>query len=83
MSGIGVDMPMRRTGIGKILMNKLINEVRKMGGERIYLVAKVPEFFETLGFEKIVPEDAPAVSKCPECDQYNVTCYPVIMKKEL
>ncbi len=83
VSGIGVDLPMRRTGIGRILMNKLINEVRKMGGERIYLIAKVPEFFETLGFDKVEPEDAPDVSKCPECEQYNVKCYPVIMKKEL
>ncbi len=83
INGIAVDPPMRRTGIGKIMMDKAIKEVKKLGGERIYLVAKVPEFFAALGFTEVKPEDAPPVSLCPECTQYNKTCHPKIMKLEL
>ena len=83
INGIAVDPPMRRTGIGKIMMDKAIKEVRKLGGKRIYLVAKVPEFFASLGFTEVKAEDAPNVSLCPKCRQFNETCFPKIMKLEL
>ena len=83
VSGIAVDIPMRRTGIGRIMMNKLINEVKSRGGERIYLVAKVPEFFRSLGFETITKDDAPEIFGCTTCDQFGVDCFPEIMKREL
>lgn len=83
INGIAVDTPMRRTGIGSIMMKKAINEVRKLGGERIYLVAKVPEFFSSLGFTEVAPEDAPPVSGCPECSQYGKDCFPKIMMLKL
>ena len=74
---------MRRTGIGRIMMEKAIKEVRAMGGKRIYLCAKVPEFFETLGFIKIPWEEASDLFGCGTCEQRGVSCFPEAMKLEL
>ena len=83
ISGIAVDPPMRRTGIGRIMMEKAIKEVRSMGGKRIYLCAKVPEFFETLGFRKIPWKEASELFGCSTCEQRGVSCFPEAMKLEL
>ena len=40
IDGIAVDKPMRKTGMGKILVDKVIDEVKKRGGDAIYLVAR-------------------------------------------
>ena len=52
-----------------------------MGGTEIWLVGKVPEYYEQFGWVRIAREDAPAISKCLTCDQFNVDCFPSIMKK--
>ena len=83
INGIAVDPPMRHTGVGTIMMKKVISEVRKMGGTEIWLVAKVPGFFKTLGFETVEPEDAPPITGCTSCDQYGISCKPEIMKLAL
>ena len=83
VNGIAVDTPMRRTGIGKIMLKKLIDEVKNRGGKRIYLVAKVPEFFASLGFERVPWEEVSEISGCPFCEQMDVSCFPVAMKMEL
>lgn len=83
IGGIAVDPPMRRTGIGRILMNKAISEVRKLGGKRIYLVAKVPEFFRTLGFEEISFDEIEGLSGCGSCEQAGSSCFPKAMKLEI
>ena len=83
INGIGVDFPMRRTGIGSIMMKKAIKEVRARGGKRIYLCAKVPEFFESLGFVRIPWEEASELFGCGTCEQRDVSCFPVAMKMEL
>ena len=80
INGIAVDPPMRHTGVGTIMMKKAISEVRKMGGNELWLVAKVPEFFRTLGFVTVEPEDAPPITGCTSCDQYGSSCKPEIMK---
>ena len=83
ISGIAVDPPMRRFGIGRLLMNKAIKEVRDRGGDRIYLCAKVPEFFSSLGFERIEWDEASELFGCGNCEQRGVSCFPVAMKLEL
>lgn len=83
ISGIAVDPVMRRMGIGKVLMNKAIKEVQKRGGKRIYLCAKVPEFFAALGFQKIPWDEASDLFGCSTCDQRGVSCFPEAMKLEV
>lgn len=83
IDGMAVDTPMRKTGIGRIMAEKLIKEVRKLGGERIWLVAKVPEFYEKLGFVRVPWEEAPDFFSCGRCEQCGVDCFPAAMKMEL
>ncbi len=83
INGIAVDLPMRKTGIGTIMMKKAIKEVKALGGTEIWLVAKVPEFFRTLGFENVDAKDAPQIFGCITCEQFGKDCFPEIMKLEL
>ena len=84
INGIAVDPPMRRTGVGRIMMKKAISEVKKLGGERIYLVAKVHEFFRSLGFTEIGFDEAPeGISGCSQCDHFGKDCDPRMMVLEL
>lgn len=83
IDGIAVDKVMRKTGMGKILVAKVISEVKKLGGERIYLVARAPGFFRKLGFEAIDPSEAPNFFECKQCPQYQVSCHPEVMKLEI
>ena len=83
IDGMAVDKVMRKTGMGKILVDKVISEVKKLGGERIYLVARAPGFFRKLGFEAIDPSEAPNFFECKQCPQYQVSCHPEVMKLEI
>lgn len=83
IDGIAVDKPMRKTGIGKILVDKVISEVKKRGGGSIYLVARAPGFFKKLGFTVIDPSEAPNFFECKQCPQYRVSCHPEVMKLEM
>ena len=83
IDGIAVDKPMRKTGIGKILVDKVISEVKGRGGDSIYLVARAPGFFKKLGFIVIDPAEAPNFFECKQCPQYGVDCHPEVMKLEI
>ncbi len=58
INGIGVDLPMRRTGIGSIMMKKAITEDKARDGKRIDLCAKGPGFVDSLGFVRIPGDEA-------------------------
>ena len=77
--GIAVEERVRGSGIGEGLLFTMIDEVRSLGGDTIYLVARAPGFFRKNGFETIPREDAPNFFECFSCSQYNVSCYPEVM----
>lgn len=83
IDGIAVDKLFRKFGIGKIMMDKAVKEVRNRGGKELFLVARAPGFFRTLGFEKVEPEKAPLFFECEQCPQYKKTCHPEIMRLEI
>lgn len=83
IDGIAVDKLFRKFGIGKIMMDKAVKEVKERGGDSIYLVARAPGFFRTLGFEEVAEEKAPLFFECAKCPQYQKTCHPEIMKLEI
>lgn len=83
IDGIAVDKLFRKFGIGKIMMDKAVKEVRNRGGKELFLVARAPGFFRTLGFEKVEPEKAPLFFECGQCPQYKKTCHPEIMRLEI
>ena len=83
VEGLAVEEIFRKTGLGKILMNKVYEEVKKQGGSEVILMARKPEFYEKLGFEEVKPEDAPAIFDCLGCPQIKNDCFPKNMKKTL
>ena len=81
--GIAVDPEYRMFGYGRELLNKGIEEVRNLGGKRMYLVARAPGFFAGEGFVKVDRNDAPEFFECFTCPQYGVSCTPEVMRLEL
>lgn len=81
IEGIAVDKVMRKLGLGKIMINKAIDEVKKQGGDSIILMARKPMFYEALGFHRVDPKDAPEnLFNCQGCPQYLKECNPEIME---
>ncbi|MCI8285619.1 MAG: GNAT family N-acetyltransferase [Firmicutes bacterium] len=80
IDGIAVDGRFRGQELGTGLLKAAIDEVRKRGGKRIYLVARAPEFFRENGFETVERQDAPEFFECFGCNQYNKSCFPEVMK---
>jgi len=83
IDGIAVDKMYRKMDVGKIMLNKIIDEVGLRNGDAVYLVARAPEFFRKNGFVTVDPATAPNFFECRQCPQYMVTCHPEVMKLEL
>ncbi|MEG0661789.1 MAG: GNAT family N-acetyltransferase, partial [Anaerovoracaceae bacterium] len=60
-----------------------IGEVRKLGGTRLFLVARAPGFFRKAGFVTVPKEEAPNFFECLTCPQYGVSCHPEVMMLEV
>ena len=80
IDGIALDESYRGGGRGTALLNTVIDEDRKRGGSRIYLVARAPEFFGASGFKEVERADAPEFFECFGCSQYGVKCFPKVME---
>ena len=80
IDGIAVTKLFRKFGLGRIMLKKAINEVKSRGGNELYLVARAPEFFRTMGFETVDASQAPLFFECAQCPQYLNTCFPEIMR---
>ncbi len=80
IDGIAVEPIYRKLKIGKILLDKAVEEALSQGGSGIYLVARAPEFFRKYGFQTVPREDAPNFFECLTCPQYGKTCHPEVMK---
>lgn len=83
IDGIAIDPDYRKHKIGKILLEKAVEEARSLGGNKILLVARAPRFFEKAGFQTIDEMEAPIFFECKTCPQYGVNCHPEIMKLEI
>mgnify|MGYP002514586648 CR=1 FL=1 len=83
IDSVGVSKLFRKFKIGKILMDKAIKTVIEKGGKRIYIVAKVPEYFKKFGFVPIKREEAPDFSECFSCEQFGNGCDPQVMRLDL
>ena len=83
VEGVAVDPVFRKCGLGKILMDKALEEVKERGGKELLLMARKPEFYKKLNFEIVKPDDAPPIFDCLGCPQYGKDCFPEIMKYTL
>ena len=80
---VAVESDHRGKGLGTQMIRAAIDEVRSLNGSRVMLTSKVPEYFARLGFSAIESKDAPNISKCMTCGQYNVDCFPKVMYIDL
>ena len=78
--GIAIDENLRGTGLGSELLDLGIEETTRRGGERMYLVARAPEFFRKNGFVTVPREEAPNFFECLTCPQYGISCHPEVMR---
>ena len=83
IDGIAVEKIYRKMKVGEILLKKVIGEVKKLDGDNLYLVARAPEFFKKFGFTAVDPDHAPNFFECKYCPQYQVDCFPEVLKLEM
>lgn len=79
IDGIAVDEKYRGRNVGGRLLELAVRESLGRGAERIYLVARAPEFFRHFGFKTVERKDAPEFFECLTCPQYGVSCHPEVM----
>ena len=83
LDGIAVDSDYRGKDIGRQLLMLVLDETKERGGEKVFLVARAPEFFAHYGFTEVAKEDAPNFFECLTCPQFGVTCHPKVMVTEV
>lgn len=81
--GIAIEEELRGTGLGTKLLRLGLEETIKLGGTRMYLVARAPEFFRKNGFVTVPRQEAPNFFECLTCPQYGVSCHPEVMRIEI
>lgn len=71
-------------GICKSLVDTVIKRIEKENGNcNMYLVAKHPEVFTSMGFKEIPREDSPSFSECFTCPDFQKNCFPKVMVKNI
>jgi len=83
IDGVAVEEKFRSGKVGSMLLNKALDVVKKLGGNALYLVAKAPGFFAKHGFVEVPKENAPEFFECLGCPQFEVNCFPKVMKLEI
>lgn len=74
---LAVKRESQKKGIGTILVKKCLNEAKKLGVKRVFVLTYVPEFFKRAGFKELdkskLPQkiwgDCIRCPKFPECDE--------------
>ena len=79
---VAIEKEWQGKGLGTTLVEAVIEEAKRRGAKRVYLNAKVPEFYKKIGFVVVQKEDAPAISDCMNCHRYHHGCDSEIMKRE-
>lgn len=83
IDGIAVDQSLRGQRMGEKLLGLAIDQVKSLGGKKLFLVARAPGFFKTQGFNIVSEKEAPLFFECVDCPQYKVDCFPEIMLLEV
>jgi len=82
---VAVDSSMRNRGLGASLVAKIEEEARSRGLKELWAKARLPEFYEKLGYRvhSGTTHGLKSVEDCKSCSQYHRTCYPAIVVKPL
>lgn len=80
MRTVAIEKEYQGQGLGRKLVERVIEETKEWGAERLILTAKVPGFYKKLGFTVIPREDAPPISDCLSCSRFQNGCNSEIME---
>jgi N-acetylglutamate synthase-like GNAT family acetyltransferase len=83
IDGIAVEPEYRELKLGKKMLELAVGEAKSRGANELFLVARAPEFFRKQGFVAVLREDAPNFFECFTCPQYNISCFPEVMRLEI
>ena len=81
--GIATDPSARGQRVGERLLFAMIDEVRALGDNALYLVARAPGFFAKYGFAAVPRDAAPTFFECFSCPQYGISCQPEVMRLDI
>ena len=78
---VAVEEEYRGLGLGRRIIDELLEEAKNCGIKELMLTAKVPGFYQKFGFEIVAREEAPAsFTDCLYCPQFHNGCDSEIMK---
>lgn len=80
---LAVTEDMQGQGIGAKLLRVVEVEAKTRGIHTLWLCGKVPAFYQKFGWLIVDGESAPPISLCQNCPDFQITCTPEIMKKNL
>jgi N-acetylglutamate synthase-like GNAT family acetyltransferase len=82
---IAVRKDLRRNGLGKKIVDAILTEARARNIETIWVMARAPELFRSLGFKPADDKELIAQLKeeCAVCRDHITVCNPILMKKRL
>lgn len=82
---VAVDNCMRSKGVGSRLVAKVVEEARARGARAIWVKARIPEFYEKMGFRKLEDNETGPIStdECLDCPQYHKNCFPKVMVRHI
>lgn len=80
-----VDAARRLQGIGRSLVETVVDEVRRRGGGTLWAVARLPAVFLRCGFEPVAagPDHAWLLDSCRGCPQRGSTCHPMAVVRRV
>ncbi len=78
-----ISKPYQGRGVGKYLMDNMIDELREWGATKVYLNAKEPDFYEKVGFVESDIDVKNIRYDCGDCDHLNKSCFPKTMELSL
>lgn len=61
LNDIAVREDLRGQGLGRVMLEKSLDKLRRLGAETCYLTAKTPKFFEKYGFDYLDSKEAPDI----------------------
>ena len=76
---IAVDETLRRMGAGKTAVGIIAEKARELGADKIYISARNPAFFSSIGFINGSPKGIDMNADCAGCPQFGHGCEPVPM----
>jgi amino-acid N-acetyltransferase len=72
IKSVAVEVSFQKKGIGKELIQKCIDEGKKLGINRLFVLTYIPEFFERFGFKRVDKDMLPHKiwSECIKCYKF-------------